>query len=160
MLAYRPATLRNHRSTHMLYVQFCLVYRVQLEDPTVDDLGAFAEWLLAAGLASSTVRNQLSAVKTLYLWWDKPHIINIFNSPAWGLSLRGILNSTRPSQNSKTAVTILHLYGMAGVCHGHPELAPFWLDCCLHTLGTYVFQTLPLTHCLVGTPPVTPRGQT
>ena len=68
--AHRPGTRRNMISCQRLYLQFCLVMDIPLETPGVDDLGAFAEWLIRAGMAPSTIANYLSAVKTLYLMWD------------------------------------------------------------------------------------------
>ena len=123
--AYRPSTLRNHHSTHMLYIQFSLVFGMATDAPMVDDLGAFAEWLLASGLAPATVRNHLSAVRMLYIWWNKPQVLDVFSSNTWALTLRGILNSSLPRLSSKTAISIQHLFVMSQVCIRSIELAPF-----------------------------------
>ena len=101
---YRPATLNNHRSTHILFIQFCRVFGVPLDSPSVDHLSAFAEWLILSGLAAGTVRNHLSSVKTFYVWWNKPGIVSLFRSDSWALTIRAVNNTLRPSPHTKAAV--------------------------------------------------------
>ena len=107
--AYRPGTLKNYRSSHILYIQFCQVYGIVLANPSVDDISAFAEWLIVVRLAPSTIKNIPSAVRILYMWWQKPNIVKLFQSDAWSMTLRGISKSVRPSQLNKSTMSIQDL---------------------------------------------------
>ena len=122
--AYRPATLKNYTSAHTLYIQFCLIFQIDYHQPTLDDLGAYAEWLITSGLSTSTVKNHLSSIKILYLWWNKPHILHLLRSEPWALTLRGLAYSTRPLPCSTTAVTIDHLALIIQACSSSLELLP------------------------------------
>ena len=140
--AFRPATLRNHRSSHTLFLQFCSVFQVDREAPSIDDLGAFAEWMLDSGLACATVRNHMSSVKTLYIWWDKPGVVDIFSSDPWALTIRGIMNSVRPGPPATTAVAPEHLLAMLEVCAPFPQLSPFKLGFIFGFLGFFRVSNL------------------
>ena len=52
-------------------------------------------------------------------------ILQLFTSSAWALTLRGILNSTRPSLLKKTALSVPDLFAMTKICQNSSELAPF-----------------------------------
>ena len=133
--AYRPGTLRNYRSAHILYIQFCQVYGILLSSPTVDDISAFAEWLIAAKLAPSTIKNLLSAVRILYMWWEKPNIIKLFQSDAWSMTLRGISNSVRPSQINKSTISIQDLITIIQSCSFSLDLLPIKVGILLGFFG-------------------------
>ena len=90
----------------------------------MDDLAAFAEWLISFKLIPNTVRNYLSSVKTLYLWWHKPHIVKLFKTDTWSLTLRAINNTTRPTTSGRTAVIIQDLLALVGVCSSSVALLP------------------------------------
>ena len=116
--AHRPGTRKNFATYHRLFVQFCLVTGIPVLDPSVHDLAAFAEFLVQAGLAPSTIQNYLSAIKSLYLSWELPAVISAFNSYAWSLTVKAISLSVRPPLDSRTAVTLPHLQAL--VCCVHP----------------------------------------
>ena len=111
------------------------MFQVNSESPSIDDLGAFAEWLLESGLACATVRNHLSSVKTLYIWWDKPGVVAIISSDPWALSIKGIMNSVRPGPLATTAVAPEHLLAMLQVSAPFPHLSPFRLGLIFGFLG-------------------------
>ena len=96
-MAYRPGTRRNFSTYQRGIIQFCLKLGIPVDSPIVDDLSAFAEWLIQAQLAPATVRNNLSAVKTLFLLWDTPTVIDAFNSYSWALTMKEINLSVRQS---------------------------------------------------------------
>ena len=123
--AHRPGTRRNMISCQRLYLQFCLVMDIPLETPGVDDLGAFAEWLIRAGMAPSTIANYLSAVKTLYLMWDLSEPIEVFNSYAWSLTMKAVKHAVRPVLNNRAAVTFDHLKLLVRACNREAALG-FW----------------------------------
>ena len=82
----------------------------------MDDLAAFAEWLLQAGLNPSTVKNYLSAVKGMYLLWDNKRVIEIFESFAWSLTLRALPHAVRPILGTRTSITPEHLLLLVRAC--------------------------------------------
>ena len=106
-----------------------------MSSPTVDDISAYAEWLIAANLAPSTIKNLLSAVKILYTWWQKHHIVKLFQSDAWSLTLRGITNSVRPSQTNKSTISIQDLIIIIQSCSFSLDLLPFKVGILLGFFG-------------------------
>ena len=124
MQAHRPGTRRNFATCHRIFFQFCFKLGIPPLGPTVDDLSAFAEWLVQAQLVPATVRNYLSAVKTLYQMWGVTPVLQAFNSYAWSLTLRAINLSVRPTQNNRTAVTYQHLEALVQACTRDASLWP------------------------------------
>ena len=107
-----PATHRNYVSCVSLYVHFCDVYSILLDDPDQQDI----EFLVLGELHLATIKNYMSAVKALYVWWDKPSAIKTFSSRALSMSLRGIANTVRPMDDHRSAVTLQQLCVMLHVC--------------------------------------------
>ena len=122
--AHRPGTRRNFKTYHTVYVQFCFITNIDVYNPTIDDLAIFAEWLIEAQLAPATVRNYLSAVKTLYLKWNIKPVLEVFNSYSWALTLKSIQLSVRPPPDSRTAVMFEHLEALVAVCDTNVALWP------------------------------------
>ena len=104
--AYRPGTLKNYRAAQRLFIQFCLIYKIDVSFPTEVDLAAYTEWLVLAALSSATIRNHLSALKMLYEWWGKGQVVASLSSNAWSLTVKGIVNTIRPSFDKRTAMTL------------------------------------------------------
>ena len=107
-----------------LFLQFCMVYGLDPDAPSCDDLAAYTEWLLQGGLAVSTVRNHMAAVKALYLWMDNSVVLKILNSSTWTLTTRGLLNSIRPSYNTRAAMKPDDLLALMEVAYTYDELNP------------------------------------
>ena len=122
--AHRPGTRRNHKTYHTTFFQFCLCMGILVFSPTVDDLAAFAEWLIQAQLAPNTVKNYLSAVKMLYLSWNVQTVIEAFNSYSWFLTTKAIQLSVRPPPDSRTAITYPHLEALVAACDRDKALWP------------------------------------
>ena len=102
---YRPGSRKNLISCQMLFIQFTLVYEVDLQAPALDDFGAFAELLLISGRSPATVKNYLSAVKLLFHKWQVPGVVRDLSSPAWTLTLRAIAYSAGPQPGHRSVVT-------------------------------------------------------
>ena len=64
--AMRPGTRKNLMSCQTLFVQFCLMYGIPVEAPSIDDVGAFTELLVESKLSVATIKNYCVAIKTLY----------------------------------------------------------------------------------------------
>ena len=90
---YMPGSRKNLLSCQTLFIQFALVYEIDLQAPRLDDFGAFAELLLISGRSPATVKNYLSAVKLLFQEWQVPSVVKDLSSPAWTLTLRAIAYS-------------------------------------------------------------------
>ena len=108
----------------MLFIQFALVYAVDLQAPALDDFGAFAEFLLISGRSPATVKNYLSAVKILFQEWRVAAVVKDMSSPAWSLTLRAISYSVGPQPDHRSAVTKDDLIKLVAVCDTNPSLVP------------------------------------
>ena len=120
--AFCPGTLKNHWSAQTLYLQFCMIYTVNPDATTCDNLSAYTEWLLQGGLAVATVRNHMAAIKSLYLWVGNTTISDILASSTWSLTIRGLLNTVRPSYSTKSAFTPEDLLAMMEVAYRYQDL--------------------------------------
>ena len=81
-----------------------MVYDVSPDSSTCEDFAANAEWLLQGGLTAQTVRNHFGAKKALYSWSSHEEAIDILSSAQWQLSIKGIVNTVRPSFNILAAM--------------------------------------------------------
>ena len=101
-----------------------MLYDVDPDDPSCDQLAAYTEWLLQGGLAVATVRNHMAAIKSLYLWVANTKIVDILNSSVWALTIKGLLNTIRPSYNIKAAMTPEDLFSLMEVAYRYDDLLP------------------------------------
>ena len=113
---YQPGSRKNLISCQTLFIQFTLVYEVDLQAPALDDFGAFAEFLLISGRSPATVKNYLSAIKILFQEWRQANMVRDLASPAWNLTLRGISYSAGPQPDHRSAMTKDDLLKMVAVC--------------------------------------------
>ena len=93
-------------------------------EPTVDDLGADAEWLIQDGLSPATIKNHLLAIKNLYLYWDIPGVIQLFDSFSWSLTLKALKYASHTTIDNRTAITVPHLIALVRACSGDSALWP------------------------------------
>ena len=90
----------------------------------MDDLAAFIEWLLQDGLSPVTVKNHASAVKNLFLFWNIPKVIKIFNSYTWSLTLKAVSHAVRETPVSTPAMTLSHLGALLRACDTDKSMIP------------------------------------
>ena len=121
---YRPGSRKNLISCQTLFIQFALVYDVDLYAPRLDDFGAFAELLLISGRSPATVKNYLSAIKSLFQEWRATSVVKDLTSPAWTLTLRAISYSAGPQPDNRSAITLEDLTRLVAVCNTDPSLVP------------------------------------
>ena len=121
---YRPGSRKNLISCQTLFIQFALVYDVDLYAPRLDDFGAFAELLLISGRSPATVKNYLSAIKSLFQEWRAASVVKDLTSPAWTLTLRAISYSAGPQPDNRSAITLEDLTRLVAVCNTDPSLVP------------------------------------
>ena len=133
--AHRPGTRRNLVSAQKLFLQFCLKFGIPMQEPTLDDLSAYVEWLIEDGLAPSTIKNYLSAVKNLFLLWNITDVIHIFDSYRWSLTLKAIAYANRNVTDKRTAVTLPHLLRLVRLCDSDMEFWPLKIALIFGYLG-------------------------
>ena len=121
---YRPGSRKNLISCQTLFIQFALVYDVDLYAPRLDDFGAFAELLLISGRSPATVKNYLPAIKSLFQEWRAASVVKDLTSPAWTLTLRAISYSAGPQPDNRSAITLEDLTRLVAVCNTDPSLVP------------------------------------
>ena len=97
---------------------------MDLYSPRLDDFGAFAELLLISGRSPATVKNYLSAIKSLFQEWRAASVVKDLTSPAWTLTLRAISYSAGPEPDNRSAITIEDLTRLVAVCNTDPSLVP------------------------------------
>ena len=119
---YRPGSRKNLISSQTLFIQFALVYEVDLQSPALDDFGACAELLHISGRSSATVKDYLSAIKLLFQEWQAPAVVRDLSSQAWTLTLRAISYSAGPQPYHRSAVTKEDLVKLVSVCDADPSL--------------------------------------
>ena len=78
----------------------------------------------AGGLTAQTVRNHFGAIKALYAWINHKTAVNILSSAQWQLSIKGIVNTVRPSFNILAAMIPDDLVAMVEAAASSAELAP------------------------------------
>ena len=122
--AFRPGTVKNYLSSQKLFLQFCLVYAVDVQYPTDLELASYAEWLVQGGLSCATIRNHFTAVKLLFQWWGKEDIVRSLSSHAWTLTIKGLLNTVRPTFQKRAAMTLEHLTALVQTCHLRESFTP------------------------------------
>ena len=120
----RPSTRKNLDSCQTLFLQFCLKYGVEIENPTVDDVGAFTELLTNTDLSFSTIKNYCTAIKTLYAEWGLVHVLRSFDTPAWRFMLKGLAYSATTRQDCRAAMTFIDLKKMTMMCKDDKSLWP------------------------------------
>ena len=79
--------------------------------------------LIQDGLSPATIKNHLSAIKNLYLYWNLPGVIQLFDF-SWSLTLRALKYASCATFDNCTAITVLHLIGLVRACSGDPALWP------------------------------------
>ena len=95
-----------------------------MKEPTCEDLAACVEWLIQDGLASNTIKNHISAVKSLFLWWNINSVIDIFDSYRWSLTIRALAYANRDTTDGRTALTLPHLFRLVKACDNDVSLSP------------------------------------
>ena len=99
-----------------------MVYQLDPDAPSTDSLAAYTEWLLLGGLAVSTVRNHMAAVRSLYLWVENFIAADLLISPTWSLTIRGLTNTVRPSYSDRAAFTPDDLLSLMEESARHDDL--------------------------------------
>ena len=59
-----------------------------------------------------------------YLWWDKADIVRSMSSKSWACTIKGIVNTIRPSFDKRAAMTLHDLTDIIEVCSRHDDLTP------------------------------------
>ena len=65
----------------------------------------------------------MCAIKMFYLWWDKQDIVQSLSSQAWGLTIKGIENSIRPSFDKRAAMIADDLIQIVEACQRGTDMS-------------------------------------
>ena len=129
--SFRPSTSANYLFSIRTFVQFCVVYSIPLQNVDHAALAAFTELLIAEGLTISTIRNYFSAIKVLFVWWNKPETVQVLDSQAWSMQLRTVANTIRSPHELKAALSPDELTAFAQACDSHPRFLPILMGALL-----------------------------
>ena len=116
--AWRPSTRRNLRSAQTTFIQFTV------ERPSVDDIGAFVELLVRSKKATNTIKNYISAIKQMYDEHGASQMACVFRSVAWRTMIKGLMYTSRPCIDARTAMDRADLEAMVMCCATKVGLLP------------------------------------
>ena len=91
--AFRPGTIANHRSHHILYLAFCDKFFISPLPAAPLTLQLFLEFLLTTYASPRSALNVISSVKVLHLVADAD--TTAFTSYSFSLSKRSVINNVR-----------------------------------------------------------------
>ena len=101
-----------------------LVHELDPYRPSLNDVGAFVEFLVTDHNSPATIQNYLTAVRAMYRWWARPDITQMLDSHGVHQMMKGIANTVRPPKDKRTAVTPEHLRLILRTCDAHREWLP------------------------------------
>ena len=131
----RPGTRKNWNSCQLVFLQFCLFYKVDWESPGLDDIGAFLELLVQSGKALGTIKNYISAIKAFYFEKLQGRVTPMFDTPGWSAMVKGLNNTVRPTEDSRTAVSWEQLELLVALCSEDLALLPLKVGLIFGFLG-------------------------
>ena len=111
-------------SAQTTFIQFAVVFGVSVERPGIDDIGAFVELLVRSNKATSTVKNYISAIKQFYEEQGSRWMSAMFRSVKWKAMLRGLVYTSRPCVDARTAMRKEDLEAMVRRCRMDVGLLP------------------------------------
>ena len=81
-----------------IFLQFMFVHELDPYQPSLDDVGAFLEFLLTDHNGPATIQNYLTAVRAMYRWWARSDILQMLASHVHVTQqmMKGIANTVRP----------------------------------------------------------------
>ena len=94
----RPATRKNYLASTKTFVQFMIVHELDPYQPSLNDVGAFLEFLITDHNSPATIQNYLTAIGAMYRWWARPDITQMLDSHGVHQMMKGIANTMRPPQ--------------------------------------------------------------
>ena len=86
--AYRPKTSSAYNSMFVTYLAFCEFIAADFLSPDISIWLTFIEFLVFNGLKSASINNYISAIKTLFKWFNLN--MEIFDHPKLKHMLRAV----------------------------------------------------------------------
>ena len=99
-----------------------IVHELDPYQPSLNDVGAFLEFLITDHNSPATIQNYLTAI--MYRWWARPDITQMLDSHGVHQMMKGIANTVRPPKDKRMAVTPEHLCLILRTCDAHREWLP------------------------------------
>ena len=100
------------------------IHELDPYQPSLDDVGAFLEFLLTDHNSPATIQNYLTAVRAMYRWWARPDITQMLDSHGVQQMMKGIANTVCPPKDKRTAITPEHLCLILRTCDANREWLP------------------------------------
>ena len=103
----RPTTRKNYITCIKSFLQFMFVHELDPHQPSLNDVGAFMEFLLTDHTGPATIQNYLTAVRAMYKWWARSDILQMLDSYGTHQMMKGIANIVRPPPKDKLTRTLV-----------------------------------------------------
>ena len=100
---WRPSTWTRYNGAWNRFVKFCTTHDIAPAECTMVQLIAYNQALLLQQLSTATIRNTLSALKTMFRW----HNINtkLWESDQWQWNIKSLALANRAPQHKQSVVT-------------------------------------------------------
>ena len=121
--AYRPKTWSAYKAMLITFMAFCEFIQVDFKTSDVTIWLIFIEFLVYNGLKSSSINNYISAVKSMFNWFDLK--TPIFDHPKVNSMLRAVEMSVHKTLLQKGIFHIDLLNKLIQACQGLPLSSVF-----------------------------------
>ena len=106
----------------VVYLQFTLIFHIDWRVPIIDDVGAFVELLVRSNKTLGTIKNYISAIRSLYYQLGSVNILEWLALPVWGIMSRGLANTVRQTTDRRSAMSLDELERMVEFCSSDESL--------------------------------------
>ena len=76
-----------------------IVHELDPYQPSLNDVGAFLEFLITDHNSPATIQNYLTAIRAMYRWWARPDITQMLDSHGVHQMMKGIAKTVRPPKD-------------------------------------------------------------
>ena len=105
-MSWRPNTWKRYQSAWNRFKSFCILRHLDHLNCSIQEFIAFTQSLVDKGLASNTIKNVISAIRTMCRWHDANH--HLWKSDLWDWNLKSLELSIRKPQKEQSVVTFTH----------------------------------------------------
>ena len=141
-LGLAPSTKRTYKAGIAKFTQFCSIFQIHHPLPVSQStLCSYITYLAKSGLAFSTIKTYLSAIRHLHILHDLPPFGET-SMPKFELVKRGILRSAAGRSNSLqrlpvTPFILRQIKALWSTCAQSYESVMIWAVCCTAFFGFF-----------------------
>ena len=121
--AYRPKTWSAYKAMLITYMAYCEFVHVDFQSPDVVIWLTFIEFLVYNGLKASSINNYISAVKSMFKWFNLK--TPVFHHPKVNSMLRAVELSVHRTPLQKGIFHIDLFKKLIQACHSFPLSSVF-----------------------------------